>query len=310
MKGVPIGFIYNGTQYFYITNQMGDVIGITDSTGTLIAQYEYDEWGNVLSTSENDIANTNPIRYRGYYQDAETGYYYLQSRYYDASIYRFINADVPEIAKMSKDIPVGTNLFAYCSNNPVNNSDPSGKGALQTILNVLGKSIDILIKIVDYIVHSCNFSIKKLENKAKMYTKARNQKNALKEVVKESESLSKKLGRVGKIITAFAITVGVISAIRSGSHWSLVIVQLLVEAITEGISAGISAICRQLGKLVPGVGFIVGVVASVSASILLSRYFTDSRNKRIASSVWGDIKGHKITSVNYLFEVTFKKAFA
>ena len=126
-NGVPFGFIYNGTQYFYITNQMGDVVDITDSTGTLIAQYEYDEWGNVLSTSDNNIANINPIRYRGYYQDAETGYYYLQSRYYDTSICRFINADIAEVSKIAIDIPVGINSFIYCNNNPINNSDPDGR---------------------------------------------------------------------------------------------------------------------------------------------------------------------------------------
>ncbi len=122
----PLGFIYNGTQYFYITNQMGDVVGITDATGTLIAQYEYDEWGNVLSTSENDIANINPIRYRGYYQDAETGYYYLQSRYYDPNICRFINADISEIAQRYKNLHTGINIFSYCSNNPINLEDPDG----------------------------------------------------------------------------------------------------------------------------------------------------------------------------------------
>lgn len=250
------------------------------------------------------------LRYRGYYQDAETDYYYLQSRYYDANICRFINADIPEIAQMSKDILVGANLFAYCNNNPVNNSDSSGKGVLQTILDLLGKSIDVLIKIVNYIADSCNLSVKKLESKAKIYTKAKNQKKALKEVVKESERLSKKLGRVGSIITAFAIVVGVISAIKSGAHWSLLIVQLLVEGITEGISAAISSICKYISRFVPGVGFIVGIIASVSASLVLSRYFTDRRNKRIANAVWGDIKNHRITSVNYLFKVTFKKAFS
>ncbi len=105
---------------------MGDVIGITDATGTLIAQYEYDEWGNVLSTSENDIANINPIRYRGYYQDAETGYYYLQSRYYDPSICRFINADSFECIQSQKNYTTGINSFVYCYNNAINLIDYSG----------------------------------------------------------------------------------------------------------------------------------------------------------------------------------------
>lgn len=103
---------------------MGDVITITEADGNLIVEYAYDSWGKLLGIygrndeySEQQLANANSLRYRGYYYDSETGYYYLQSRYYDPNICRFINADIPEIAGLSKDISVGTNLFAYCNNN-------------------------------------------------------------------------------------------------------------------------------------------------------------------------------------------------
>ena len=125
-SGVPLGFIWNGTQYFYITNQMGDVISITDVQGNELAQYSYDEWGNTLSTSDNDIANINPLRYRGYYYDNETSYYYLQSRYYDPCICRFINADDTEIAKTWKNDKFSNNLYLYCNNDPINYSDYTG----------------------------------------------------------------------------------------------------------------------------------------------------------------------------------------
>lgn len=128
-NGSPLGFLLNGTQYFYITNQMGDVIGITDTQGNELAQYSYDEWGNTLSTSDNDIANINPLRYRGYYYDNETSYYYLQSRYYDPSICRFINSDSFLYAIIHKDTITGINLFVYCYNNPIDNSDNSGFSA-------------------------------------------------------------------------------------------------------------------------------------------------------------------------------------
>ena len=92
--------------------------------------YTYDEWGYVkrviCGKDEEKLANTNPIRYRGYYYDTETGYYYLQSRYYDPSICRFINSDAIEISNLAKNMNVGTNLFAYCNNDPVNFSDPTG----------------------------------------------------------------------------------------------------------------------------------------------------------------------------------------
>ena len=125
-NGFPLGFIYNGVQYFYLTNQMGDVISITDTNGEIVGNYEYDAWGGV-TLSDSNIANINPIRYRGYYYDVETECYYLQSRYYDASICRFINSDIYDMAQMSKSDINGFNLFAYCNNNPLNNDDPNGK---------------------------------------------------------------------------------------------------------------------------------------------------------------------------------------
>ena len=124
-SGTPIGFIYNSTQYFYITNQMGDVLAINDTNGDIVANYEYDAWGKVL-TADTDIAKLNPIRYRGYYYDNETGYYYLQSRYYGPNICRFINADVYNIPQTSKEDFAGNNLFAYCNNNSVNSIDLTG----------------------------------------------------------------------------------------------------------------------------------------------------------------------------------------
>lgn len=132
-NGFPLGFIWNDTQYLYMTNQMGDVISITDTNGEIVGNYEYDAWGAVGSIyTPNDseieitLANINPLRYRGYYYDVETGYYYLQSRYYDTSICRFINADISEIAQRYKDIYTGINIFSYCNNNPINLEDPNG----------------------------------------------------------------------------------------------------------------------------------------------------------------------------------------
>ncbi len=134
-SGTPLGFVYNETQYFYLTNTMGDVLGITEANGNLIAQYLYDDWGKLVSidtadaetsTAYREIAEANPLRYRGYYFDSETGYYYLQSRYYAPNICRFINSDAVVIPLMVKGHYLGDNLFAYCCNNPVDNDDSSG----------------------------------------------------------------------------------------------------------------------------------------------------------------------------------------
>lgn len=128
----PVGFELNETQYFYLTNLSGDVVGITDADGNLIAKYSYDEWGKLLSieTAEDGnaeqlaIAETNPLRYRGYYYDNETGMYYLQSRYYNPELCRFISADGFEYADTSGEL--NANLYMYCWNNAVAFKDAEG----------------------------------------------------------------------------------------------------------------------------------------------------------------------------------------
>ena len=125
-KGNKYGFDYNGTKYYYIFNVQGDVIGILNQAGRKIVSYTYDPWGKVLSVDGSEastIGQLNPIRCRGYYYDTETGFYYLQSRYYDPTTRRFLNSDilVGNVGSVGQN-----NLFQYCSNNPVNLADPTG----------------------------------------------------------------------------------------------------------------------------------------------------------------------------------------
>ncbi len=94
--------------------------------GNVVVSYEYDAWGKVYSVTGSmagTLATINPIRYRSYYYDTETGFYYLNSRYYDPETSRFINAD--GYVSTGQGIS-GTNMFAYCENNPVSRSDPNG----------------------------------------------------------------------------------------------------------------------------------------------------------------------------------------
>ena len=121
-NGVPLTMTYNGTVYYYITNLQGDVISLELADGGSGAQYAYDAWGNIIAMS-GTLAELNPLRYRGYVYDQETGFYYLNNRYYDPEIGRFINED-PYIST-GKGV-IGCNMFAYCNNNPVNGSDPTG----------------------------------------------------------------------------------------------------------------------------------------------------------------------------------------
>ena len=107
------------------------MIGIMDSSRQVIARYRYDAWGKLISMTdasgaalgENTIGARNPLRYRGYIYDSETGFYYLQSRYYDPVVHRFINAD----GYVSTGTGfTGYNMYAYCNNDPVNMVDSEG----------------------------------------------------------------------------------------------------------------------------------------------------------------------------------------
>ena len=137
-SGKPFALNYstNGgssfTTYYYVLNLQGDVVKLVTASGTEAASYAYDAWGNLLSAT-GSMAYTNPLRYRGYYHDAETRFYYLQSRYYDPVYHRFINAD--NYASTGQGF-VGTNMFAYCNNNPVVYSDYTGDESVAAILSI------------------------------------------------------------------------------------------------------------------------------------------------------------------------------
>ena len=130
--------------YYYAHNWRGDITSIYDGDGNMVAKYEYDVWGNVLTvtnsnnseiTDPNHIANLNPFRYRSYYYDSESGLYYLMSRYYDPVTHRFVNADG---YFQSGDGILDTNMNAYCRNNPLNNIDKYGTLVTTIGLNVFG----------------------------------------------------------------------------------------------------------------------------------------------------------------------------
>ena len=139
-SGSPIGLQYRKNSYtegdfdtfYFEKNVFGDIIGVYTEAGTYIGGYTYDAWGNcTVSVASGNTAlqsaivrTMNPFRYRGYYYDTETSLYYLQSRYYDPSTGRFVNAD----GYISTGTGLlGYNMYAYCNNNPVMNVDPKGK---------------------------------------------------------------------------------------------------------------------------------------------------------------------------------------
>ncbi|WP_160317240.1 RHS repeat-associated core domain-containing protein [Oxobacter pfennigii] len=138
----------NGVEYFYIRDAVGNITGLLDDTGTQVVWYDYDTWGKA-SEPTGPLADTvgakNPYRYRGYRYDAETGLYYLQSRYYNPEWCRFINADAigGEVGTL-----LSHNAFAYSMNNPVNFSDPSGNRRIPSIMDLFEKVVFIIVSLL------------------------------------------------------------------------------------------------------------------------------------------------------------------
>ena len=126
-SGTPMTIIYAGTVYYYVTNVQGDVIGLLDASGNQVVSYSYDAWGNILSATgslKDTLGAHNPLRYRSYVYDEETQLYYLQSRYYNPEVGRFINAD--NYPSTGQGL-LGNNMFAYCGNNPISRLDVCGE---------------------------------------------------------------------------------------------------------------------------------------------------------------------------------------
>ena len=123
-----VAMVVGGVRYNYVRNAQNDITGLIDKTGKRVVSYKYDSWGKTISTTGTlaaTIGKKNPFRYRGYYFDAESGMYYLQSRYYDVEIRRFISAD-GIMASVGGNIK-GSNVFCYCFSNPIKTLDLSGK---------------------------------------------------------------------------------------------------------------------------------------------------------------------------------------
>ena len=134
--GAYIGLIYEGAEYYYMKNVQGDIIGIVDAEGVIQAVYTYEPFGKLFSIETKSgflrydgdwsVGGMNPIRYRGYYYDYDTKLYYLNSRYYDPYVGRFLNADDTDTLLCSPYELTDKNLFAYCDNNPIMRVDYIG----------------------------------------------------------------------------------------------------------------------------------------------------------------------------------------
>ena len=158
-NGIPMAVTYNGTTYYYATNLQSDIVAILNASGTAVVEYTYDAWGNILTatgTMASTLGTHNPLRYRGYVYDTETELYYVSSRHYNPEIGRWINAD-SQISNAGGDV-LGCNLFGYCTNNPVNMTDFSGRwpswigNAVKTIVNAVEKVVSTFVSVATSVI--------------------------------------------------------------------------------------------------------------------------------------------------------------
>ena len=150
-----IGFAFNGVEYIYERNIQGDVVRIYQKDDlTPVAEYRYDAYGNneIINHTEEKIGDINPFRYRGYYFDSETGWYYLNARYYSPAMCRFISPDELSILDETKSQVNGLNLYIYCGDNPVMNIDPSGHFIFSLLAVVIGAAIGATVSAATNIV--------------------------------------------------------------------------------------------------------------------------------------------------------------
>ena len=158
------GILYNGTPYYFIKNLQGDVIAIVNKDAETVARYSYDAWGVCTVTLDSvGIATINPFRYKEYYYDSETALYYLQSRYYNATVGRFLNSDDIENLEYLNG-PLDLNLFTYTVNCPIILTDGCGEGWLKDkikkVVNKVKKAVTTVVGATKKVVSTVKNGIK------------------------------------------------------------------------------------------------------------------------------------------------------
>lgn len=202
-----VGFEWNNEAYYYQYDIFGDVIGIKDTTGNQLCSYTYDLWGEITAiTGDIELANRNSIRYRGYYYDNETGLYYLEARYYDPHVKRFLSYDDLESFFYGDEEDMES-LFVYCGNNPVIYCDTYGRSAyvneIFTLTEFRDESLSVANAVDNYFVgkgHSSKTHVYRFTS-ADYFVKLWNYSNTNSVIIVNSHGCSTSIGTKGPEIT-------------------------------------------------------------------------------------------------------------
>ena len=292
-------FKYNENVYHYKKDTLGNILGIYDENNCLIAKYVYDAWGNhktfALNSSEwvdissqtayneNSILNEklallNPFRYRSYYFDIETGYYYLQSRYYDPQVGRFLSPDSLEY--LDPETIHGLNLFAYCANNPVMAIDPSGHMPkwLQNpsdLFETLATSLQLMFNGV-YI--SSYYKVFKAIRPNNIGVGIWEKQRAGE--IKSFDIDAKIFNKIGDVVSVITLVIqvveGIYSDINRGYSAGRVLSNVIVNGLVYGATTwGLAKIGGMIGSLIPipivgaFIGTMVGYLLGLGINYLV-----------------------------------------
>ena len=205
-EGMPVHIQYkNGSnkadEYYYMFNAQGDVVGLLDGTGKLVVEYTYDAWGQPLTITgsmKDTLGKANPLRYRCYVYDEETGMYYLGSRYYNPVMGRFINSDGTDVLLEDYEQLQQYNLFVYCFNNPINLQDPDGRFALALAITAAAWKMlaDVAVAVIGVVatVAVVSYAAKSVYNFSHSRSKRKSGREGLKKQGREDLEKKKQNG--------------------------------------------------------------------------------------------------------------------
>jgi len=123
--GSPLGLFSsgNGIDYFLVTDNIGSVVAVVDSSGNLAANYSYDPYGAIVNANESGLNVPNIVRYAGGALEQVTGLTKFGQRYYNSALGAFTQQDIV----LGFANPGNGNLYTYAADSPINYTDPTGK---------------------------------------------------------------------------------------------------------------------------------------------------------------------------------------
>lgn len=305
------GLKYNGVNYAYRKDVQGNIIAILDESGAVVVEYVYDAWGNHTFEGDTQIGNINPFRYRSYYYDTETYLYYLNTRYYDPEVGRFINMD--GISYADPETINGLNLYAYCGNNPVMRVDADGT-SFEDLMAFFERFFTGLSDLCEYLVEYGDSVYTKAAKKTNNYYSRRYFYRRQKAANLATAKIGKVFSKIAAAITVVTFSADIISSwvgnYKSGNpNWvSASVVDTYYKGIRFGISSAIIIACTMIP--IPILGTALGVAASIAVDKLIVWLMETKTDALATIKDWAADVGNKITQAWNNFTSWIKGIFA